>query len=63
MKKYMLPPILRDDIVIVIFSCSKYMTSAKMKCKLCEKESDDNFGLFCGRCDKVVFDAFVADIE
>jgi hypothetical protein len=34
-----------------------------MKCKSCEKETDDSFGLFCGRCDKAAFDALAESAE
>jgi hypothetical protein len=30
-----------------------------MKCKLCDRETDGNSGLYCSRCDKIAGDVMV----
>jgi len=37
-----------------------------MKCQICGKETDESFGIYCGRCDKIAADVMMdlaADIK
>jgi hypothetical protein len=31
----------------------------RMKCKLCNKETGESFGIYCGRCDKIACDVML----